>query len=367
MRNICALVALSLVVGCGGGDGKDGSDGAPGPQGAAGPPGANGEDGEDGAPGTNGVNGADGAPGMDGSNGEDGSAILQGDGAPAASLGVDGDIYIDTVSRDVYQKANGTWSVVTNLSGGPPGPQGEKGDPGDDGMNGAPGTNGADGTSVLTGSGAPAAGLGNVGDVYIDSASGNLYSKGNGGWTLSGNLEGPAGDDGAPGADGVDVKDTLGGVRWFAFALSAGFADMPSLITSETYTDVSSAASFTFTGANQHGRLAFHTSGSFIEGGVDMSAFTSLDFSATISGPVNGLVVYLVDGANKGCGFPLTVAGPAYSVDIDNPVPSDCYNNTASGPDFDLSSVTGIQVGIVSSGSGARTLTITDIGLTAAP
>ena len=226
---------------------------------------------------------------------------------------------------------------------------------------------GADGASVLTGAGAPAAGLGNVGDVYIDSTTGNLYAKGAGGWAQTGNLKGPAGDDGADGADGVDIKDTVGGVRWFAFALNASFGDMPSLITSETYTDVSSAAAFTFTGASQHGRLAFNTSGTFVEGGVDMSAFTSMNFSATISGAVNGLVVYLVDGSNKGCGYPLTVAGPAYSVDIDNPVPANCYNNTVAEPDFDLSSVTQVQIGIVSSGANSRTLTVTDISLVAKP
>ena len=62
--------------------------------------------------------------------GADGSAILKGTGAPAAGLGVDGDQYIDTVSRDVYQKAGGAWSIITNLSGGPAGPKGDPGTPG---------------------------------------------------------------------------------------------------------------------------------------------------------------------------------------------------------------------------------------------
>lgn len=363
MRNIWALVALTMVVGCGGGDGKDGRDGAQGAMGAAGPPGANGEDGDDGEPGADGMNGEDGAPGTNGTNGTngengaDGSAILQGSGAPAAGLGVDGDIYIDTVSRDVYQKANGTWSVVTNLSGGPAGPKGDKGDPGD------PGSDGSDGASVLTGSGVPAAGLGNVGDVYIDSATGELYSKGAGGWTLSGSLKGPEGDAGADGEDGVDVEDTLQGLRWFSFALSAGFVDTPSLITSSTYTDTSSSATFTFTGANQHGRLAFNMTGSYLPGGANLVSFDGLNLEAAVTGgDVTALRLYLVDGDNKGCQWSTTTAaGPVYTFDLADP--ETCYNTSAASSGFTMASVTGMQIGIVSSGAGARTLTINAIEL----
>jgi hypothetical protein len=222
MRNIWTVLALTMVVGCGGSDGTDGKDGAQGP---VGPAGVKGNDGEDGAPGTNGTpgtNGEDGAPGTNGTDGTDGSAIVEGTGAPAASLGADGDLYIDTVSRDVYQKTSGAWTVITNLSGGPVGP---KGDPGTNGSNGTPGTNGTDGSSVRTGAGAPAAGLGNVGDVYIDSATGDLYAKDADGWTKTGSLKGPAGTNGTDGADG---GATLRGAPWFAFALTAGFVDSPA-------------------------------------------------------------------------------------------------------------------------------------------
>jgi hypothetical protein len=357
-----------MVMGCAGSDGRDGRDGADGATGDTGPSGKDGADGTDGATGATGKDGApgmDGATGSDGSDGADGSDILQGTGAPAAGAGKDGDLYIDTTSRDVYQKGNGTWTVITNLSGGPPGP---KGDTGADGMDGSPGTDGqdgADGASVRTGAGVPAAGLGSIGDVYIDSTTGDLYSKSAGGWAKTGSLKGPAGTDGADGqdgADGVDVKDTLGGVRWFAFAMTAGFVDAPKLITSEVYTPTSSAASFTFTGAGQHGRLAFDTAGSYLPGGVDLSAFESLDVSATVTGgAVTNVVVLLTDGAQKGCQWNLaTAAGPDYNIDFADP--TSCYNNSA-GLDFDLTSVTQIQVGIVSSAAGARTLTVTNLAL----
>lgn len=73
----------------------------------------------------------------------------------------------------------------------PRGPQGEQGEPGDPGAPGTPGANGADGvdgTSVYTGNGAPGAGLGNNGDVYIDADSGDIYEKSAGTWNLVGNV-----------------------------------------------------------------------------------------------------------------------------------------------------------------------------------
>jgi len=68
----------------------------------------------------------------------------------------------------------------------PRGPQGEDGEKGDTGSSGSPGADGADGTSVLTGNGAPSAGLGIDGDVYIDGDNGDIYEKVAGSWNLIG-------------------------------------------------------------------------------------------------------------------------------------------------------------------------------------
>lgn len=38
--------------------------------------------------------------------------LRNGSGAPADSLGNDGDLYTDEDTGDVYAKANGTWSAV---------------------------------------------------------------------------------------------------------------------------------------------------------------------------------------------------------------------------------------------------------------
>lgn len=203
---------------------------------------------------------------------------------------------------------------------------------------------------MRTGSGVPAAGVGDVGDVYIDSATGDLYAKTAGGWTKTGSLKG---------ADGGGT--TLRGADWFAFALTAAFADAPQFITSEAYTKTSSSATFTFTGASQHGRLAFQTAGSFLPGGVNLSSFETISLSASLTGgAATKLVVVLADGGKKGCQWDLAIAaGPVYSVDLSTP--TSCFNSSLGDPDFALDSVTQIQIGVQSSAAGARTLAITDI------
>lgn len=52
---------------------------------------------------------------------------LDGEGAPAAQLGRDGDWYIDTLTGDAWKRAVGAWSLRLNLKG----PPGEDGTPGD--------------------------------------------------------------------------------------------------------------------------------------------------------------------------------------------------------------------------------------------
>lgn len=64
-----------------------------------------------------------------------------GAGAPSASLGKDGDYYLENTTGDVYAKSGGAWTMKMNLVGprGPEsaqGPKGDKGDKGDQGDSG---------------------------------------------------------------------------------------------------------------------------------------------------------------------------------------------------------------------------------------
>jgi hypothetical protein len=202
--------------------------GPTGPEGPAGPTGPQGD------PGTPGATGAQGVPGQ-------ASLWLSGAGAPDNGLGEDGDFYLDTVSDEWYFKAAGVWSLQGDFTGavGPQGPQGipgdtgatgAQGDPGiqgvpgndgapgvdgDDGAPGAPGAPGADGVDGSTwysGTGAPGAGLGVNGDFYLDDATGNVYAKAAGAWSVVDNLTGPQGTQGIQGVQGDPGSQGIQGV-----------------------------------------------------------------------------------------------------------------------------------------------------------
>ncbi|PAU95650.1 hypothetical protein CK503_00880 [Aliifodinibius salipaludis] len=150
-RIILSILLVSLIaLAC---EGPSGSEGPQGPQGEAGPIGPAGEDGsvmyagpdaptEDignegdyylnsntgeyyGPKDSNGwgnpiivLMGEDGQDGADGQDGEDGSQIYSGNGAPDASLGVEGDYYLDKDSYELYgPKTSSGWGSPLNLKG----------------------------------------------------------------------------------------------------------------------------------------------------------------------------------------------------------------------------------------------------------
>lgn len=139
--------------------------------------------------------------------------IFTGNGVPSDSQHVDGDIYINNVNGDLYQKQSGHWVLQTNIKG-------PKGDKGDAGTAGVAGTAGADGASILIGSGVPASGVGNNGDLYVESVTFTLYRKSGGAWSQVGVFKGPAGSSirvaaGAPsnslGVDGDSYVNSSSG------------------------------------------------------------------------------------------------------------------------------------------------------------
>ncbi len=111
-------------------------------------------------------------------------------GSGAPSGGNDGDLYLDTSSGDVYEKAGGSWSVVCNITGPA-------------GTNGTNGTNGDPGSVWRDGTGAPSGGLGIDGDYYLDDATGDVYLKAAGSYSVVANIKGATGATGAAGANGA--------------------------------------------------------------------------------------------------------------------------------------------------------------------
>lgn len=137
-----------------------------------------------------GLNGADGA---DGSNG---NGWISGTGPPSSSVGNINDYYLDLNNGNIYRKIDSTtWVFIGNIRG----PSGQQGVPGDDG------------TEWDSGEGPPPANSGNVGDFYLDESTGDVYEKtGPATWTIVANIRGPAGQDGDDGADGQDGDDGNG-------------------------------------------------------------------------------------------------------------------------------------------------------------
>jgi Collagen triple helix repeat (20 copies) len=157
---------LALGSGSGGEPGPQGPKGDPGPTGPAGPSGPTGPKGDTGAQGTAGAQGPKGDPGVQGAQGAPGATGSQG---PKGDPGATGPAGAD--------------STVAGPQGpkGDTGAQGAQGPKGDTGAQGPAGPSGA--STFLSGTGAPTAGIGVDGSVYLDLASGRLWGpKAAGAW-----------------------------------------------------------------------------------------------------------------------------------------------------------------------------------------
>lgn len=107
-----------------------------------------------------------------------------------------------------FKIGDGTTAWNSLAYGGIQGPTGATGSTGATGATGPAGADGADGVDGAPGSvwhfgsGAPSGGLGVNGDLYLNTANGDVYSKAGGSWSVVDNLTGPTGATGATGATG---------------------------------------------------------------------------------------------------------------------------------------------------------------------
>lgn len=180
-----------------------------------------------------------GLTGPSGTAGTNGNTIWNGTTAPSSGLGVNGDFYLNTATDVLYgPKAGGTWPGTGTSLIGPAGTNGNTmwngttvpsntvGQNGDFYINTATeilygpkaggtwpatgvtlvGPQGASGNTIWNGtSSAPAAGLGQNGDFYINTTGNVLWGpKAAGAWPGSGvSLVGPQGTPGATGSQGI--------------------------------------------------------------------------------------------------------------------------------------------------------------------
>jgi hypothetical protein len=218
------------------------------PVGAIGPAGPPGPAGPTGAVGPQGPLGPLGPRGPAGLNG---NTMLSGVLPPVASVGTNGDFYIDTAASHLFgPKTQGIWPSPVSLIGpqgligatgpqgpagpqgltgavgpqgpmgpmgptgaqgvagptgaqGPPGAIGPQGPAGPQGPSGVNGANGLDGRTFLSGPEPPVNGIGVDGDFYIDTNSSRIHGpKTAGVWPAGVSLIGPQGPQGPVGPTG---------------------------------------------------------------------------------------------------------------------------------------------------------------------
>jgi hypothetical protein len=166
--------------------GPQGIKGDTGATGTVGPQGLQGLKGDTGATGPTGAKGDTGATGAVGATGSQGPQGLQGIQGPSGPMGLTGSA-----------GANGTNGATGPQ--GPAGPQGPIGFTGPQGPAGTNGLNGTNGNTVLNGTGVPSPAIGSVGDIYLDTASNNIYGpKTTNGWGSGTSIVGAKGISGLP-------------------------------------------------------------------------------------------------------------------------------------------------------------------------
>jgi collagen triple helix repeat protein/putative cell wall binding repeat protein len=188
------------LVGPQGPKGETGSPGATGATGAQGLQGLAGAQGPKGDTGDQGVKGDKGDKGDTGAQGDRGAMILAGTSVPDATLGNDGDFYLNTITATLFgPKSNGTWPVSGLVLVGPQGPKGDQGVKGD---TGDAGPQGATGLQGLVG------GQGPKGDQGDQGLKGDKGDKGD------------QGVPGSAGVGGVNIVDANGRTVGRALSMS---------------------------------------------------------------------------------------------------------------------------------------------------
>ena len=152
--------------------------------------------------------------GEDGADGVDGATWIRGSGVPSTTIGKDGDFYLRTSNRRVYEKSGGTWTIIANLSG-------------------------TDGATWHSGTGVPANSLGANDDWYFRTSNATIYRKSSGRWSQVIDINGPAGSDGSDGStwhsgSGVPAN-SLGDVGDWYFRTSNGYVYEKTAATTWTF------------------------------------------------------------------------------------------------------------------------------------
>lgn len=155
------------------------------------------------------LRGPQGPAGPAGSFGNHGTIWYAGTGVPSNTVGLNNDYYLDRDNGDVYQKNSDLWSSpILNIKG-PAGANGITGNTGPQGVQGVRGT------IWYSSAGVPSSGLGSNGDYYLNTNTGDVYTKTSNTWgSPVTNIKGPQGADGTGGGGGSTGGFTTGDVKY---------------------------------------------------------------------------------------------------------------------------------------------------------
>lgn len=220
------------------------------------------------------------------------NTIRSGNGVPAASLGIDGDFYIDLKTMNFYgPKANKRWPIPTSLRG----PTGAAGPSGVDGKNGTT----ASATAGAAGATGPAGPAGPKGDTGATGAKGETGAAGAAGTGSAG----PKGDTGATGPAGP--KGDAGSAG--SVSLFVGEIAFPNLLSGDAGTSSISNSFSSFTAGKKYvvDALIYATNSDTTE-----AYPLKVTFAASSGSPII-TTKYLV---SRGTSYRTSSARPEYSI-----------------------------------------------------
>jgi hypothetical protein len=220
------------------------------------------------------------------------NTIRSGNGVPAASLGIDGDFYIDLKTMNFYgPKANKRWPIPTSLRG----PTGAAGPSGVDGKNGTT----ASATAGAAGATGPAGPAGPKGDTGATGPKGETGAAGVAGTGSAG----PKGDTGAQGPAGP--KGDAGSAG--SVSLFVGEIAFPNLLSGDAGTSSISNSFSSFTAGKKYvvDALIYATNSDTTE-----AYPLKVTFAASSGSPII-TTKYLV---SRGTSYRTSSARPEYSI-----------------------------------------------------
>jgi hypothetical protein len=220
------------------------------------------------------------------------NTIRSGNGVPAASLGIDGDFYIDLKTMNFYgPKANKRWPIPTSLRG----PAGASGPSGVDGKNGTAASATA-GAAGATGPAGPAGAKGETGATGPKGETGAAGAAGTG-------SAGPKGDTGAQGPAGP--KGDAGSAG--SVSLFVGEIAFPNLLSGDAGTSSISNSFSSFTAGKKYvvDALIYATNSDTTE-----AYPLKVTFAASSGSPII-TTKYLV---SRGTSYRTSSARPEYSI-----------------------------------------------------